>query len=109
MTEKPDKKDLVLGLVTHTSPAKVASADPTDGRDKTDFQAMMRKGEGKDPIAGKALREAGYTYASVKLTKADFRRLKILAVIEEKSLSYYLTEAVEQYLERISARLPDIS
>lgn len=109
MTEKPDKKDLVLGLVTHTLSAKVASADPGNARDRTDFQAMMRKGEGKDPIAGKALREAGHTYASVKLTKADFRRLKILAVMEEKSLSFYLTEAVEQYLQRISDRLPDIT
>jgi len=72
------------------------------------MRTLMVRGESKDPIAGKRLRESGFTHASVKLRRVDYQRLKMLAVLEERSLNSYLTEAVEQYLAKIESRLPEI-
>lgn len=123
MTETPKSKNLVLGLVSRQK-AIGTQEKPVTGGVSTEtpeheapedrsvslsrMRTLMIKGESKDPIAGKRLRESGFAHASVKLRRIDYQRLKMLAVLENRSLNYYLTEAVEQYLVTIEGRLPDI-
>lgn len=123
MTETPDSKNLVLGLVNRQKTIgaqakslmeKISTGTPEhEAREDrsvsvSKMRTLMIKGESKDPIAGKRLRESGFAHASVKLRRVDYRRLKMLAVLEDRSLNFYLTEAVEQYLTTLESRLPDI-
>lgn len=123
MTETPNGKNLVLGLVSRQKVTGVQEtpvpensiSEPTEHRPREDpaisvarMRTLMVKGESKDPIAGKRLRESSFTHASVKLRRVDYLRLKMLAVLEERSLNSYLVEAVEEYLARMESRLPEI-
>ena len=127
MSEHDDKKGLVLGLVTGKRPAirqkpplpstntattqpsvtepRSEKAPPPPGR----LRAMMIKGESHDPIAGKRFRDETKVTTGIYIRAEVHRKLKILAALEKRKFNSYIEEAIDDYLEKIADRLPEIS
>lgn len=126
MTDTPDSKNLLLGLIstngqkpsvrekTQTSPSPPADADaaPSSARsivDRPQFREMVARGESRDPIAGKRYRDTEKVTTGIHIRATVHKQLKILAAIERRKFNSYIEEAIDDYLEKIADRIPDIS
>ena len=126
MSEGADSKNLVLGLISTgrdrpsvrekmVPPAKsaednqvpAASAKPPLARGQ--LRDMVAKGESRDPIAGKRFRDTEKVTTGIHIRAEVHKKLKILAAIERRKFNSYIEEAIDDYLEKIAERIPDIS
>ena len=126
MSDGADSKNLVLGLIStgrarpsvHEKvlpPAKSAeddqapapSAKPPLARGQ--LREMVAKGESRDPIAGKRFRDTEKVTTGIHIRAEVLKKLKILAAIERRKFNSYIEEAIDDYLEKIAERIPDIS
>jgi hypothetical protein len=126
MSEGPDSKNLVLGLIStnrqkpsvrekqiaspppQTEDAHQASTNkPPIGRHQ--LRDMVAKGESRDPIAGKRFRDTEKVTTGIHIRADVHKTLKILAAIERRKFNAYIEEAIDDYLEKIADRIPDIS
>lgn len=127
MSDKPDSKNLVLGLISTgsqkptvrgkepgASPAPVSDdpepappAKPPVARGQ--FREMMAKGESRDPIAGKRYRDNEKVTTGIYIRADIHKKLKVLAAIERRKFNSYIEEAIDDYMEKIADRIPDIS
>jgi hypothetical protein len=126
MNDTRDSKNLVLGLISTTGQkptvrekqpqasslpsvdkSEATAADPGIGR--TQFREMVAKGESRDPIAGKRFRDTEKVTTGIHIRATVHKQLKILAAIERRKFNSYIEEAIDDYLEKIADRIPDIS
>jgi len=126
MSEGADSKKLVLGLISTgrgrpsvrekiVPPARSAeddqaaapSAKPPLARGQ--LREMVAKGESLDPIAGKRFRDTEKVTTGIHIRAEVHKKLKILAAIERRRFNSYIEEAIDDYLEKIADRIPDIS
>ena len=126
MSEGADSKNLVLGLISTgrdrpsvrekmVPPAKsaednqvpAASAKPPLARGQ--LRDMVAKGESLDPVAGKRFRDTEKVTTGIHIRAEVHKKLKILAAIERRKFNSYIEEAIDDYLEKIAERIPDIS
>ncbi|WP_430442321.1 hypothetical protein [Shinella sp.] len=126
MSEGADSKNLVLGLISTgrdrpsvrekmVPPAKsaednqvpAASAKPPLARGQ--LREMVAKGESLDPVAGKRFRDTEKVTTGIHIRAEVHKKLKILAAIERRKFNSYIEEAIDDYLEKIAERIPDIS
>lgn len=126
MSEGADSKNLVLRLISTgrdrpsvrekmVPPAKSAeddrapatSAKPPLARGQ--LRDLVAKGESRDPIAGKRFRDTDKVTTGIHIRAEVHKKLKILAAIERRKFNSYIEEAIDDYLEKIAERIPDIS
>lgn len=126
MSDLPDSKNLVLGLIStnrqkpsvREKPAvspppqtdaehQVSTSKPPVGRHQ--LREMVAKGESRDPIAGKRFRDTEKVTTGIHIRADVHKTLKILAAIERRKFNAYIEEAIDDYLEKIADRIPDIS
>ena len=126
MSDGPDSKNLVLGLISTNrqkpsvrekqiaSPPRqtedvhqVSTNKPPIGRHQ--LRDMVAKGESRDPIAGKRFRDTEKVTTGIHIRADVHKTLKILAAIERRKFNAYIEEAIDDYLEKIADRIPDIS
>ena len=126
MSEGADSKNLLLGLIstgrdrpsvrekvappafsTEDSQASARSAKPPLARGQ--LREMVAKGESRDPIAGKRFRDTEKVTTGIHIRAEVHKKLKILAAIERRKFNSYIEEALDDYLEKITERIPDIS
>jgi len=126
MSDGPDSKNLVLGLISTNrqkptvrekqiaSPLlqterehPASTSKPPIGRHQ--FRDMVAKGESRDPIAGKRFRDTEKVTTGIHIRADVHKTLKILAAIERRKFNAYIEEAIDDYLEKIADRIPDIS
>lgn len=126
MSSGPDSKNLVLGLISTgrerpsvrekapppTSPEKAkddSGQSSTRPAVRTRFRDLVAKGESRDPIAGKRIRDAEKVTTGIHIRAEVHKTLKILAAIERRKFNSYIEEAIDDYLEKIADRIPDIT
>lgn len=126
MSDGPDSKNLVLGLIStnRQKPSvrekQIASPPPqTEGVHQAStnkppigrqqLRDMVAKGESRDPIAGKRFRDTEKVTTGIHIRADVHKTLKILAAIERRRFNAYIEEAIDDYLEKIADRIPDIS
>ncbi|MCQ4634546.1 hypothetical protein GB927_031225 [Shinella sp. CPCC 100929] len=126
MSEGSDSKNLVLGLIStgrdrpsvrekpmaSPPPAKTdgdGGAAPIAAAGRTQFRDLVAKGESRDPIAGKRFRDTEKVTTGIHIRAEVHKKLKILAAIERRKFNSYIEEAIDDYLLKIAARIPDIS
>ena len=126
MSEGADSKNLVLGLISTgrdrpsvrekpmASPPPATTGDdggasPLAAGGRTQFRDMVAKGESRDPIAGKRFRDTEKVTTGIHIRAEVHKKLKILAAIERRKFNSYIEEAIDDYLEKIAERIPDIS
>lgn len=126
MSDGPNSKNLVLGLIstnrqrpsvrekpTASPPLQTEDEDrastskPPVGRGQ--LREMVAKGESRDPIAGKRFRDTEKVTTGIHIRADVHKTLKILAAIERRKFNAYIEEAIDDYLEKIADRIPDIS
>ena len=126
MSDGADSKNLVLGLISTgrdrplvrekvVPPTKSAedgqalapSLKPPLARGQ--LRDMVAKGESLDPIAGKRFRDTEKVTTGIHIRAEVHKKLKILAAIERRKFNSYIEEAIDDYLEKIADRIPDIS
>ena len=126
MSEGADSKNLVLGLIStgrdrpsvrekaglaskpaDEDQAPAASAKPPLARGQ--LRDMVAKGESRDPVAGKRFRDTEKVTTGIHIRAEVHKKLKILAAIERRKFNSYIEEAIDDYLEKIADRIPDIS
>lgn len=126
MTTLDKDKNLVLGLVSRSKQITVGAepapppAKVTDGAASAPVNAaapvttakmrqLMIRNESKDPIAGKRFRDAAKRSTGIHMNAEHHRKLKLLAVIEDRKFNSYIEEAIEDFMVKIADRLPDVS
>lgn len=126
MSEGADSKNLVLGLISTgrdrpsvrekmVPPAKSAADDQAPAPlakpplARGQLRDMVAKGESRDPIAGKRFRDTEKVTTGIHIRAEVHKKLKILAAIERRKFNSYIEEAIDDYLEKIAERIPDIS
>jgi hypothetical protein len=126
MSEGPDSKNLVLGLIStnRQKPSvreKQIASPPPQTEDvhqastnkppisRHQLRDMVAKGESRDPIAGKRFRDTEKVTTGIHIRADVHKTLKILAAIERRKFNAYIEEAIDDYLEKIADRIPDIS
>ncbi len=125
MSEEPTSKNLVLGLISTNgqrpsvrekpapSPAPEAEHQaPSTSKPplaRGQLRDMVAKGESRDPIAGKRFRDTEKVTTGIHIRADIHKKLKILAAIERRKFNSYIEEAIDDYLEKIADRIPDIS
>lgn len=115
MSEGADSKNLVLGLIStgRDRPSvreKVAPASsPKPPLARGQLRDMVAKGESLDPVAGKRFRDTEKVTTGIHIRAEVHKKLKILAAIERRKFNSYIEEAIDDYLEKIAERIPDIS
>lgn len=126
MSDGADSKNLVLGLIStgrdrpsvrekvapaaksaEDDQAVAPSAKPPLARGQ--LREMMAKGESLDPVAGKRFRDTEKVTTGIHIRAEVHKKLKILAAIERRKFNSYIEEAIDDYLEKIAERIPDIS
>lgn len=126
MSEGPDSKNLVLGLIStgrdrpSVREKPMASPPPPKSEDAVDasarlsagrrqFRDLVAKGESRDPIAGKRFRDTAKVTTGIHIRAEVHKTLKILAAIERRKFNSYIEEAIDDYLVKIADRIPDIT
>jgi hypothetical protein len=126
MSEGADSKNLVLGLISTSRDrpsvrekvvptAKSAQDDQTPAPSakpplaRGQLRDMVAKGESLDPVAGKRFRDTEKVTTGIHIRAEVHKKLKILAAIERRKFNSYIEEAIDDYLEKIAERIPDIS
>lgn len=127
MSEGADSKNLILGLISTgrdrasvrekmVPPAKSAEDDQAPEPSakppplaRNQLRDMVAKGESRDPIAGKRFRDTEKVTTGIHIRAEVHKKLKILAAIERRKFNSYIEEAIDDYLEKIVERIPDIS
>lgn len=126
MSEGADSKNLILGLISTGRdrpsvrekagpPSKPADEDqapapsPKPSLARGQLRDMVAKGESLDPVAGKRFRETEKVTTGIHIRAEVHKKLKILAAIERRKFNSYIEEAIDDYLEKIAERIPDIS
>jgi hypothetical protein len=126
MSEETGNKNLVLGLIStgakrpsvREKPAPVPALEKPEGDSasssksgavRTQFRDLVAKGESRDPIAGKRFRDNEKLTTGIHIRAEVHKTLKILAAIERRKFNSYIEEAIDDYLEKIADRIPDIS
>lgn len=126
MSDGADSKNLVLGLIStgRDRPSvreKVAPATKSAEEDQApapsakpplarrQLREMVAKGESLDPVAGKRFRDTEKVTTGIHIRAEIHKKLKILAAIERRKFNSYIEEAIDDYLEKIAERIPDIS
>jgi hypothetical protein len=126
MSDGADSKNLVLGLIStgRDRPSvreKVALAAKPADEDRApapspkpplargQLRDMVAKGESLDPVAGKRFRDTEKVTTGIHIRAEVHKKLKILAAIERRKFNSYIEEAIDDYLEKIAERIPDIS
>ena len=126
MSDGADSKNLVLGLISTgrdrpsvrektVPPAKSAEDDqvpapsPKPPLTRAQLRDLVAKGESRDPIAGKRFRDTEKVTTGIHIRAEVHKKLKILAAIERRKFNSYIEEAIDDYLEKIAERIPDIS
>ncbi|GEC33926.1 hypothetical protein N181_29275 [Sinorhizobium fredii USDA 205] len=126
MSDASDNKNLVLGLIStnRQKPSvreKHAASPPPPAADegqastskppvaRNQLRGMVAKGESRDPIAGKRFRDTEKVTTGIHIRADVHKTLKILAAIERRKFNSYIEEAIDDYLEKIADRIPDIS
>ena len=126
MSECADSKNLVLGLIStgrdrpsvrekggpaaksaEDDQATTPSAKPPLARGQ--LRDMVARGESLDPVAGKRFRDTEKVTTGIHIRAEVHKKLKILAAIERRKFNSYIEEAIDDYLEKIAERIPDIS
>nr|WP_298100406.1 hypothetical protein [uncultured Shinella sp.] len=126
MSDGADSKNLVLGLISTArdrpsvrekvlpaaksadeDQASAPSTKPPLARDQ--LREMVAKGESLDPVAGKRFRDTEKVTTGIHIRAEVHKTLKILAAIERRKFNSYIEEAIDDYLEKIADRIPDIS
>jgi len=126
MSEGADSKNLVLGLIStgrdrpsvrekivpptksaEDNQAPAPSAKPPLARGQ--LRDMVAKGESLDPVAGKRFRDTEKVTTGIHIRAEVHKKLKILAAIERRKFNSYIEETIDDYLEKIAERIPDIS
>ena len=124
MSNGSESKNLVLGLIStgrdrpsvREKPMPSPEKPEDDGRDalkppagRNQFRDLVAKGESRDPIAGKRFRDTEKVTTGIHIRAEVHKKLKILAAIERRKFNSYIEEAIDDYLEKIADRIPDIS
>ena len=126
MSDGVDSKNLVLGLISTgrdrpsvrekmVSPAKSAEEDQAPAPSakpplaRGQLRNMVARGESRDPVAGKRFRDTEKVTTGIHIRAEVHKKLKILAAIERRKFNSYIEEAIDDYLEKIADRIPDIS
>ena len=126
MSEGADSKNLVLGLIStgrdrpSVREKAVPASNPADDDQapapspkpplaRGQLRDMVAKGESRDPIAGKRFRDTEKVTTGIHIRAEVHKKLKILAAIERRKFNSYIEEAIDDYLEKIAERIPDIS
>ncbi|WP_421580727.1 hypothetical protein [Shinella sp. M31] len=126
MSEGADSKNLVLGLIStgrdrpsvreKLAPAaklavedQAAEPSPKPPLGRGQLRDMVAKGESRDPIAGKRFRDTEKVTTGIHIRAEVHKKLKVLAAIERRKFNSYIEEAIDDYLEKIADRIPDIS
>jgi hypothetical protein len=124
MSEGADSKNLVLGLISTgrdrpsvrekmVPPAKSAEDDQEPSLKpplaRGQLRDMVARGESLDPVAGKRFRDTEKVTTGIHIRAEVHKKLKILAAIERRKFNSYIEEAIDDYLEKIAERIPDIS
>jgi len=66
-------------------------------------------GESRDPVGFNGLRATEKVTTGIHIRAEVHKKLKILAAIERRKFNSYIEEAIDDYLEKIAERIPDIS
>lgn len=126
MSEGADRKNLVLGLISTgrdrpsvrekvapvgkpTVDNRASAPSPKPPLARNQLRDMVAKGESRDPIAGKRFRDTEKVTSGIHIRAEVHKKLKILAAIERRKFNSYIEEAIDDYLEKIAERIPDIS
>lgn len=124
MSDGADSKNLVLGLIStgrdrpsvreKGGPAsKPVDEDqapsPKPPLARGQLREMVARGESLDPVAGKRFRDTEKVTTGIHIRAEVHKKLKILAAIERRKFNSYIEEAIDDYLEKIAERIPDIS
>ena len=126
MSEGAHSKNLILGLISTgrdrpsirekvTPAAKAADEDqalapsPKPPLARGQLREMVARGESLDPVAGKRFRDTEKVTTGIHIRAEVHKKLKILAAIERRKFNSYIEEAIDDYLEKIAERIPDIS
>jgi len=126
MSDGADSKNLVLGLISTgrdrpsvrekmVPPAKSAEHDQATAPSakpqlaRRQLREMVAKSESLDPVAGKRFRDTEKVTTGIHIRAEVHKKLKILAAIERRKFNSYIEEAIDDYLEKIAERIPDIS
>ena len=124
MSDGSESKNLVLGLIStgrdrpsvREKPMPSPQKSEDDGREapkslagRNQFRDLVAKGESRDPIAGKRFRDTEKVTTGIHIRAEVHKKLKILAAIERRKFNSYIEEAIDDYLEKIADRIPDIS
>ena len=126
MSDGADSKNLVLGLIStgrdrpsvreKVAPAtksaeedQVPAPSPKPPLARGQLRDMVARGESLDPVAGKRFRDTEKVTTGIHIRAEVHKKLKILAAIERRKFNSYIEEAIDDYLVKISDRIPDIS
>ena len=126
MSDGADSKNLVLGLIStgrdrpsvreKVAPAtksaeedQVPAPSPKPPLARGQLRDMVARGESLDPVAGKRFRDTEKVTTGIHIRAEVHKKLKILAAIERRKFNSYIEEAIDDYLEKIAERIPDIS
>ena len=126
MSSGPDNKNLILGLIStgrdrpsvrEKAPpsATPQTADDDSGLSskppavRTQFRALVARGESRDPVAGKRFRDTEKVTTGIHIRAEVHKTLKILAAIERRKFNSYIEEAIDDYLVKIADRIPEIT
>ena len=126
MSDGADSKNLVLGLIStgrdrpsvreKVAPAtksaeedQVPAPSPKPPLARGQLREMVARGESLDPVAGKRFRDTEKVTTGIHIRAEVHKKLKILAAIERRKFNSYIEEAIDDYLEKIAERIPDIS
>ena len=126
MSDGADSKNLVLGLIStgrdrpsvreKVAPAtksaeedQVPAPSPKPPLARGQLRDMVARGESLDPVAGKRFRDTEKVTTGIHIRAEVHKKLKILAAIERRKFNSYIEEAIDDYLETIAERIPDIS
>ena len=126
MSDGADSKNLVLGLIStgrdrpsvreKVAPAtksaeedQVPAPSPKPPLARGQLRDMVARGESLDPVAGKRFRDTEKVTTGIHIRAEVHKKLKILAAIERRKFNSYIEEAIDEYLEKIAERIPDIS
>lgn len=73
-----------------------------------DIRKVKEEGEKRDPVAGKSLREDKKEPTTIYIAAKDKRLLRLLAASEGRRVNDYYVEAVSDFLEKHTDRLPKL-
>ncbi|TIN73544.1 MAG: hypothetical protein E5Y30_01835 [Mesorhizobium sp.] len=87
--------------------AAASEAEPAPASPRPDFRKMLRRGQKKDPVAGKKIRDEEMVRCGYYLTAGEQRQFKLLAISNGHSMTELLRQAVQDYIRIHKHKLPN--